>query len=250
MKLDKDVEILDGLPLLYIRSLSAMVCSDLHLGYEGVMANRGVFLPKANLKRIKEIIKKGVGICHPKILIVNGDIKNEFSEVHVEEFNEFREFANFLKADAKIERLILIKGNHDNFIDRLKEPLGFEMHSQEVLMGKYLFFHGEELPRHGDDAFLVMGHVHPSISIYNKTGPKEKLQCFLYGTDRKGRKIIVIPAMNFFADGFSVNTERNIGKLAPIFAKDLDIDGMEAFCIGEGEILDFGDIGSLHNIEV
>ena len=64
MKLDGDVEILDGLPLLHIKSLSALICSDLHLGYEGVMADRGTFLPKVNLKNIKDIVKKGARLAY------------------------------------------------------------------------------------------------------------------------------------------------------------------------------------------
>lgn len=250
MKLDGDVEILDGLPLLHIKSLSALICSDLHLGYEGVMADRGTFLPKVNLKNIKDIVKKGARLADPTTLIVNGDIKNEFSDVHVEEFNEFRDFMTFVTSETRIKRVVLIKGNHDNFIDRLKKPLGFEMHTQEATLGRYLFFHGEELPHSSAGKFLIMGHVHPSISIFSKIGAKEKLRCFLYGTDFIGRRVIVLPAMNFFADGFSVNTDQDLSRLAPIFAKGIDINQMEALCLGEGEILNFGNIGKLHNIEI
>jgi len=48
-----DIEIIDGTPIVYIKDLSAIVCSDLHLGYEGVMAENGIFLPKINLKKDK-----------------------------------------------------------------------------------------------------------------------------------------------------------------------------------------------------
>ena len=181
MRISKDIEILDGLPVVYIKSLSAIVCTDLHLGYEGVVADRGTFLPKANLHNIKGIVSKAVRLRHPKRIIVDGDIKNEFSQVHVEEFNEAHEFVNFLRDEMGLEKITLIKGNHDNFIDRLREPFRMELYTQEAMINDYLFFHGEELPIAKDGRMLMMGHVHPSIAIYNSLGVKEKLKCFLQG---------------------------------------------------------------------
>ncbi len=250
MRISDDVEILDGMPVLYIKSLSIIVCTDLHLGYEGVTADKGTFLPKANLRHIKETIKRAVELKRPKGIIVDGDIKNEFSQVHVEEFNETHEFVNFLRNEMGLESIILIKGNHDNYIERLKEPFRMQLYTQEALMDDYLFFHGEELPSSKEGKMLIMGHVHPSIAIYNKLGVKEKLKCFLKGKLKDGRDILILPAMNYFAEGFSVNMEKGIGDLAPIFRKMLDVDSMEALCIGEDEILDFGSVGQLRNIEL
>ncbi len=250
MMLGKDVEILDGLPVLHIKSMSAIVCTDLHLGYEGVAADKGIFLPKVNLRHIKESLKDAVDRTKVERIIVDGDIKNEFSQVHTEEFNETHEFVNFLRHDLGLKTITLIKGNHDNFIDRLREPFRMELYTQEALIGDYLFFHGEERPKEKRGKLLVMGHVHPSIAIYSKLGVKEKLRCFLYGRMKDRRQIIILPAMNYFAEGFSVNTERGIGDLAPIFNEMLDVDSMEALCIGEGETLDFGRVGQLRDIEL
>ncbi|MDE1861026.1 MAG: metallophosphoesterase [Candidatus Micrarchaeota archaeon] len=244
MKINKDLEIVDGLPFLYIKSLNALVCSDLHLGYEGVMADRGTFLPKVNLSHIKEAVRNAAEMTGARKIIVDGDIKNEFSTVHVEEFNEFYDFMKFLK-ELGMEEVILIKGNHDNFIDRLsKEPIRAMIYSQEALIGDYLFFHGEELPQSKGGKMLIMGHVHPAISLFNKMGTKEKLKCFLKGRLNDGRGIMVVPAMNYFAEGVGVNME-DVGEMAPIFKKMLNVNSMRALCIGEGEILDFGTIKQL-----
>ncbi|MDE1873545.1 MAG: metallophosphoesterase [Candidatus Micrarchaeota archaeon] len=247
MKLTDDIELGDGLPLMYIRSLDSIVCSDLHLGYEGVMASRGSFVPKLNFRRIRETMAKAVKAFGAKNVIVVGDIKNEFADVHVEEFNEFREFIKLLRQELRIQRIILIKGNHDNFIDRFRQALDFEIHAQEAPLGDYLFFHGEELPKSKEGKTLVMGHLHPAIGVYNKVGVKEKIRCFLYGKLPDGRKIIILPAMNYFAEGVDVNQER-VGGMAPIFERMLDIDGMRALCLGEGEILDFGKVGELRKL--
>ncbi len=247
MKLDNDVELLDGLPALYIKSLSAIVCSDLHLGYEGVHASKGMFIPKINFKKIKEILKKAAEKTKAKNIIVVGDIKNEFSDVHIEEFNEFREFVSYVRDDLKIKGITLIKGNHDNFIDRFRQSLKFEIFAQEAVLGGYLFFHGEELPKSKGGRLLIMGHLHPAIAVYNKIGVKEKLRCFLYGRLSDGRNVVVLPAMNYFAQGVDVNQDE-VTRMAPIFQRMLDVDKMHALCLGEDEILDFGTIGDLRKI--
>lgn len=247
MMIRKGIEIVDGLPVLYIKSLSAIVCTDLHLGYEGVVADRGTLLPKVNLRNIKKIIKEAVEKTGAEKIIVDGDIKNEFSKVHLEEFNEFQEFVNYLRKELKIKKIILIKGNHDNFIDQLSKPLGIEVYGQEALISDFLFFHGEELPRSREGSVLIMGHVHPAITLYNGLGIKEKLRCFLYGRMKDKREIIVVPAMNYFAEGVGVNME-DLRGMSPVFRRMLDIDKMRAFCIGEGETFDYGTVGGLKEL--
>jgi hypothetical protein len=248
MKIGKDLEIVEGLPVLYVKSLSAIVCSDLHLGYEGVMADKGHFLPKANLSNIKKIISEAVRLTGASRIIVDGDIKNEFSKVHIEEFNEFSEFVNYIRKSLKIREIVLIKGNHDNFIDKYKKALDMKVYSQEALIGDFLFFHGEELPKSGAGKTLIMGHIHPAITISNSLGMREKLRCFLYGKMKDGRRVVVVPAMNYFSEGVGVNIEDPV-TMAPVFNSMLDIDSMEAYCIGEGEILDFGRIEHLKNFD-
>lgn len=247
MELEKGIEALEGLPILYIEKLSAIVCSDLHLGYEGVMADKGTFLPKRNLKGIKEAITKALQMTEAKRIIIDGDIKNEFSNVHVEEFNEFHELSKFLREETSAKEIILIKGNHDNFVDRLEKPLNFKIFRQEAMMDGFLFFHGEELPEDKKARFLVMGHLHPAIGIYNKVGVKEKLRCFLYGRMKDGRKIVILPAMNYFSEGADVNLG-DLGSSTPIFSRMLDVNEMDAIAIGEGELLNFGKVGELSRI--
>jgi hypothetical protein len=248
MMLNSDLEIVDGLPVLYIKSLGALVCSDLHLGYEGVMADNGTFLPKVNLKRIKRFLKEAASRTNAKRIIIDGDIKNEFSQMHLEEFNEFKELVDYLSDDLKLEKITLVKGNHDNFVDRIGQGLGIEIFSEEALIGGFLFFHGEGLPKAKAFGALVMGHVHPAITLYNDLGTREKLHCFLYGRTKKNMEIIVLPAMNYFAEGVGVNYE-DISKMAPVFKSMTDASSLRALCIGEEEILDFGTVEELASLK-
>jgi putative SbcD/Mre11-related phosphoesterase len=242
MKLNKDIELLDGMPIAFIKSLDALVIADSHLGYEGVMAKQGMLIPKVNLKKLIASLSDAIKMTKASKIIVNGDIKNEFSKVDQEEFNELYDFVKFVK--EKGLELILIKGNHDNFVERYKEPFKLQVYRQEALLGKYLFFHGEELPREIATAeMLIMGHEHPAIGVYNEAGRKIKLRCFLYG-EYEGKPLLVVPAINYFAGGTEINIEPKDGLLSPVL-KSSDLGKMHAIALGYGSTVDFGTIAKL-----
>ena len=206
MMLDRDVELLDGLPIAYIRSLDALVLSDLHLGYESHMAKKGVFIPKANLKKILGELEVALRIKKARQIIVVGDIKNDFSTVGDDEFNELYEIIQLCKK-KKVE-LMLIKGNHDNFIDRYKESFRIGVFSNEARIEGYLFFHGDKVPKLTGKRprMLISGHEHPSIGIVKSIGSTEKLRCFLSGTYR-GIGLLILPAISYFAAGTDINLQ-------------------------------------------
>jgi putative SbcD/Mre11-related phosphoesterase len=227
--------------VLYIKSLSALVIADTHFGYEGVMAENGIFLPKVNYKHIIEQIESAISKTKPKMIIVNGDIKNEFDKVAIEEFTEVNDFVRYCK--QKGLQIFLIKGNHDNFVDSLK-ALGIRIFKQELLLQNFLFFHGEELPSKNIDKaeFLITAHEHPAIAIYSNLGVKEKLKCFLFGK-YKNKKVIVLPTINFFATGEELNIIPKEELLSP-FLKSIDIDSFDVYA----EELYFGKLGDLRKI--
>lgn len=243
MMLENDVELVDGLPIAYLKDIKALVLSDLHLGYEAAMAKRGMLAPRMNLGEILKMLSSAMTGRDVESIIVDGDIKNDFSDVDESEFNELLELAQFAKQRGK--KLVLIKGNHDNFVDRYKKPFGFVVHAQEARIGRYLFFHGEELPGDGakESEFLIMGHEHPAIGIYNEAGSQERLKCFLYG-NYKGKRLLVLPAANYFSQGTAVNIEPKSSLLAPIFKK-AEINRMHAVALGYGSTIDFGAVGKL-----
>lgn len=246
MLLTDDIELLDGLPIAHIRSINALAVADLHLGYEGVMSGGAALLPKVNLANIIKEISAAIKMTGATAVIVDGDIKNEFSRVDREEFNELYDFIQFGRSEHV--SLILIKGNHDNFVERYKEPFKLDVYRQEANIGGYLFFHGEELPKDitKNTKMMIMGHEHPAIGIYNAVGFKEKLKCFLYGK-YMSTPLLILPAMNYFAGGTEINNEPRTSLLSPVFKK-VDPDNMHAIAIGYGSTIDFGKVGKLRNV--
>jgi len=145
--------------------------------------------------------------------------------------------------------LQLIKGNHDNFVERYKEPFKLSVYRQQAQIGYYLLFHGEEMPNISKTKkikMLIMGHEHPSIGISEITGRREKLKCFLLGS-YLSIPLLVLPSISFYATGTDMLAEPAERLLSPIF-KHIDIDAMHAIVIGYGSTIDFGKLGKLKSI--
>jgi uncharacterized protein len=246
MRLNLDVELIDGLAVAYIKSINSIVLSDLHLGYESHMAKSGAFIPKVNLKKILSDLENALDKTKAKSIIVVGDIKNDFSNVEQDEFNELYEIIKFCK--EKSVELILIKGNHDNFIDRYKESFKLKIYAHQAQLGEYFFFHGDKMPDLQDKKLkmLISGHEHPSIGIVNGVGRKERLRCFLFGK-YKNTDLLVLPAISYFASGSDINLQPESSLLSPVLKK-IDLGKARAIAIGYGSTLDFGTIKELRKL--
>ena len=252
MNLGDGIELIEGLPVLYIKSMNALVISDLHLGYEGGMVKSGVAIPKANLRSIIEILEKAFNGRQIRKVIVVGDIKNDFSGVIAEELSELRSVINFI--NGKGASLELVIGNHDNFISKYSAALGIRIYPHQLLVSGYLFAHGDKQlgKAEGEVLTAIIGHEHPSIGIRSRVGTIERFRCFLSGKIAYyGKKVnlIVLPAIGYFETGSDVNLHNKRRILSPVLKK-ADVDQMEAIAIGDGSTLNFGKVGDLRNIEV
>jgi putative SbcD/Mre11-related phosphoesterase len=252
MMLTGDVELIEGLPVAHIRSIGALAVSDLHLGYEGALAKNGVFLPNANLRSILDILSRALSGRQIEKLIVVGDIKNEFSGVENAELNELNDLLSFLKSRGV--SLILIKGNHDNFIESYSKHLNITVHRDPVMIGTYLFVHGDKkLPATAMDTkplTLIIGHEHPSIGIPTKIRGVERLRCFLYGDYKENKfstKILVLPAIGYFETGIDINLHRS-ARAVPSLLGPKAQESLTAIAIGYGSTINFGKVGKLRRL--
>jgi hypothetical protein len=223
---------------------SIFVLGDLHIGYEEYIAEKGIF-PRVQLKDIIEKLKnvfwnlsmKGVKI---KQVIILGDLKHEFGVISDIEWSETPRFLDYL--DNKIvkktggdiinmknkkimmkglgeasennklignnrtgDRIILVKGNHDNIIG----PIAKKRDVEVVNYYKYkdiCFMHGHKL--HGKcfdkSDILILGHLHPAITLSDKY-KKEKYKCFLHGF-WKNKEVYVLPSFSPIGFGYDLNS--------------------------------------------
>ncbi len=247
MRIFDKAEIIEPYPALYIEEIDTIVISDTHLGYESTMAEeQGIFVPKVQYKKEVEMVQELVKRRPASRILINGDIKHEFSETGYHEYKEVSDFFEFLKKHFR--EVVAIKGNHDNYLIRITKRRGVELYDQ-LELGDFLFFHGHKMPdlagvkaRH-----FVISHEHPSIALYDEIGAKEKIACFLYGEMKDGsRRIIVIPPTSYFALGSDINVMPKEELLSPILKEMVDVDELEVIGISpEVGCLEFPKVGEL-----
>ncbi len=239
-----EIEIIAPYPAIYIPKIDSIVVADLHLGYEIIAAERGVFIPKTQFKKELSIFNEILKKKKASKIIINGDVKNEFSSETYHEFKEVRDMLKFLKNN--FEQVIIIKGNHDNYIYYVTSKLDVELY-EELSIENYLFTHGHKDIRLKALAgkTLVIGHEHPVIALYDEVGAKEVIKCFLFGKTEFG-KILILPAFSILSYGTEMNFVLKEELLSPIL-KMINLNKLEI--VGIDEEVGFLKFGPLEKLK-
>ncbi len=151
---------------------------------------------------------------------------------------------DFLRDNTSIEKIFLVKGNHDNFIARITNRYDNIELKDEFVAENYFIVHGHrDIAPNIEQENIIVAHEHPSIGLYTDIGVKEKIKCFVYG-EYGGKRYVVLPAMSYFAQGSDINIIPKSELLSPVLKK-IDIDRMKVKGIEEGKLFDFPEIGKL-----
>jgi len=235
-----EFEILDSLPAIYLPELDLIVLSDLHLGLEASMTSQGNYVPTFNLEDIKEEINLLKELSGADRILVNGDLKNEYSTSYSEK-KEVTEIVKFLKDN--FEDVIIIKGNHDLFLEDLLKENGVRL-LDSYQEKSILFVHGHEKLEDEDFDTLVIGHEHPALALKDDIGVTEKEPCLLHGETSLG-ELFVLPPYSKISNGSAVNNMRKSDLLSPIL-KEINLDQLKAYVVSrEGGVYDFGKLQDL-----
>ncbi|MFB6291938.1 MAG: metallophosphoesterase [Candidatus Nanohaloarchaea archaeon] len=237
-------ETVDSLPALYHPELDLLAISDIHLGLEGTLTSEGSYIPQFQLDELLGDIDEAKEETGASRVLVNGDLKHEFSGTSHSERKEIRELLDFLK--DRFEDVIIVKGNHDTFVDSIAEDAGVDIEDKHLEDG-VLFSHGHKtLETAFDYETLVIGHEHPALELKDEVGVKEKVDCFLYGEQENGRNIIVMPAFSKISGGSRINQVPQEELLSPVLRNSVDMDSMKAVAVSrEAGLFKFPEIGKL-----
>ncbi|GIU68234.1 MAG: phosphoesterase [Candidatus Pacearchaeota archaeon] len=208
IKKEKNQEIFNNFEFvdkaLFFPKKEILVIGDLHIGYDRMLEDLGVYFPKSlaketisNLKKIfKKIKSEGKNI---KKIVFLGDIKHAFY-FERKERDDFLDVYEFLKKYFKEENIILIRGNHDT-IDYLGGKIK-AIHIEEEIA----FLHGHKIYNEifsKKIKYVVLAHLHPSIILKDKV-KTEEYKCFLVG-NYKEKTFIILPSFLEIFEGTSVN---------------------------------------------
>lgn len=226
-----------------------LIISDLHLGYEDALINEGVLIPKFQhnkiIKRLEEIFNKASLHREIERVIINGDLKHEFGRKSRQEDKEVLDLILFLK--KYVNDIILIRGNHDNFIVGIADVLNINV-CENLVVENFFITHGDKIISNFEGASkntntIIIAHEHSCIGL--RTSERvEKMKCFLKGMF-KGKNLIVIPSLNFITEGTDVLQ----GNLLSPFLNTTSIENFEIFGVENFEIFYFGSVSSVRNLK-
>ena len=232
------VELVEGLvavedlPMLFIRGARMLVFADLHLGFEEDMAEKGIFLPRVQLRKALEAIERGLEVTQPDAVVIAGDVKHIFSRLGRYEMRELRELFEFLT--RRVGKVYLVRGNHDNFVAPIARRFGVEI-VNELWLGDVLVVHGHRpLPEGAKPRVVVMGHEHPSVALRDSLGSVAKIPCFLTMPLKRGSRLVVLPALGIYQSGTSVSLQRD-SYLSPVIKEEGVLEEAVPFAVLEDE---------------
>jgi len=225
---------------------SILVIGDMHIGYEEHVFEEGL-LPRMQLKQIlekfNEIFKR---LDEEKIkikqIVLLGDLKHEFGGISDSEWRETLQLIDYLNGKIssknKTEKIILIKGNHDNILGPIAKKREIKVRNFYKIRIKVVgneiricFLHGNKLfkqclnsrenskqcllnaKQRGGKVFkqpkqptevLIMGHLHPSITLRDNY-KSERFKCFLFGK-WKGNIVYILPSFSPISFGYDVSS--------------------------------------------
>jgi len=230
MEILKGIEIIDlG---LWLKKEKSLIVSDFHLGYEEMLKEKGVLVPRFQLNDILERLEKILKKVNPEKIIINGDLKHEFGKVLSQEWRDVLKLVDFLLKNCK--ELIFVKGNHDLFLGPIVRKRGIKVVEDYWVNGVFVC-HGDEIKKTSAKV-IVIGHEHPAISLKEK-GKAEKYKCFLKGKF-KGKDLIVVPCFNPISYGSDVLEGK---RFSPYLE---DISNFRVYVVGE-KVYGFGKVKDL-----
>jgi len=213
---------------------NTLIISDLHLGYEEMLAGKGTLVPRFQLidiiNRIESMLKK----IPTKRIVINGDLKHEFGSILRTEWRDILKFVDYCSQHAK--EVIIIKGNHDVALEPITKKRNIKI-VKNLKIKDIFIAHGDVIDEEAltkSIKTIIIGHEHPAIGLKDKHR-YEKYKCFLKGT-WKNKTLIVQPSMNPLTEGTDILRE-------PLLSPYLkNIGNFEVFAVAKTGVLPFGKV--------
>jgi putative SbcD/Mre11-related phosphoesterase len=235
----QELELWDGLWItnercVIMKRQKVAIISDLHIGLESVLEASGLHLPHIQTDSMKASLLRIIERYQPNQFIILGDLKHEFSKNLSQEWNEVRRLLGILQERGKV---VVVKGNHDNYLATIASKMGIDL-VEQCELGGVTFSHGHLL---NDSRPLVIGHEHPSIRLFDPVGAFVKMPCFIH---LPIEKILITPAFSPLASGTDFTGATSNTVMSPVLLSS-DLSRAKAYGISEIGLLPLGELGRL-----
>lgn len=210
------------------------VISDLHLGFENVLQNYGINIPRIQIDEIIEELENVLSLGIEE-LIINGDVKHEFSQNLPVEWKDVINLLEFLSGEVKIS---IIRGNHDNFLPAILKKFPEVRFEEAMDVNEYTILHGHKKIDSLTNR-LILGHEHPAVKLRDEVGGFYRYSCFLKLGD-----VIVLPAFSPLMKGTDMLSSSRF--MSPIL-ENFRVEDAEVYAI-EDDVIYLGKIGDLRTL--
>ncbi len=224
---------------LFLERSKTIVIGDLHLGYEKALEDDGMYLPRMNTEAIREALNLIICKYEPNRIVLLGDIKHDFRRAKYESREDVRMIARLISDAAD---LIIVKGNHDNYIQNIVAEMNIEVVDYIDVDGIRLE-HG-----HIDSGArpVAIGHEHPSVRISGALIGGIKLQCFIYF---RNDKVLVIPPFSLLSSGTDLSGAYQDSFMSDACKKS-DIKSAELYGVSDTGIMKLGALGDVSELRI
>ena len=244
VRIMESMEILPGVRVTSDRCLvlddgPTVVLGDLHLGYEKALEEEGMYIPRINTDSIREALNRIICKYEPKRIVLLGDIKHDFKRTRYEGKEEVRKIIELLENAADV---IVIKGNHDNFLQNI-------LYDTDLMAVDYVDLCGFRMEHGHNDSGkrpVIIGHEHPSVRIAGSVSGGVKLQCFLH---LKEEGIIVIPPFSPLSSGSDLSLAGPETFMSPA-CRAANVGDADVYALSEFGILLIGKLSEIEDLEL
>ena len=236
------VFILKNKPIAFVKELSLLAITDLHLGIEFELRKRGINVSLQSEKFLK-ILEEAKQETNAKRVVILGDVKHKVPAASAKEIEYVRDF--FENLSKIFEKIFICKGNHDDMLEEILQD--YKVYGARGFKIKdYGFFHGHAWPfsKLWNCKTWIIGHLQTAIEI--RKGNFKKIEKVIIKSKPKIEKgklqeIIILPAFSDLAGNFLLNKELPSDFL---FEKVIDINNSEAY------LLDGSYLGKIINLSI
>jgi len=180
---------------LWLPDTRTVLIADLHLGYSWAQRRRGELGPFADFRARDKLLRLCAEI-EPQHIVFVGDLVHaprpcEPERAYIEET---------LSQLAERAKITAVRGNHDRAFAREFGHLAL-VTTEVWTDGPITAIHGDRLDRSPipQAGTLILGHLHPCLSLRESSGAAQKLPVFLVTPH-----CVVLPAFSPFARGYDV----------------------------------------------
>jgi len=236
------VFILKNRPIAFVKELSLLAITDLHLGIEFELRKKGINVGLQSEKFLK-ILEEAKQETNAKRIVFIGDIKHKVPAASAKEVEYVRDF--FENLSKIFEEIFICKGNHDDMLEEIL--LDYKVYGARGFRIKdYGFFHGHAWPfsKLWNCKTWIIGHLQAAIEIRRGNFKKtEKVVIKAKPKVEKGklREIIILPAFSDLVGSLLLNKELPSDFL---FEKVIDINNSEVY------LLDGSYLGKLSDLSI